>query len=124
MNKDLTEFSALVTRIKGNRSIRKMAEDTDIAASYISNLLKCKYVPSLTILNKLLRKSQDNTITLDDLIRTTTTNNYINSDNKKNLARINPEEIGKHIADGTLEEWCNEVRKGIIEDFRNFVNQY
>ena len=68
----MTEFITLLNRIKGNRSIRKMSTDTNISASYITELLKGKYIPSLDILGKLLIKSQDNDVTLNMLIEATT----------------------------------------------------
>ena len=46
-------FIDAVNTIKGDRSIRRMAMDTGISASYITGILKGKYYPTLKILKRL-----------------------------------------------------------------------
>lgn len=47
------DFLEELRKIKGNRSVRRWAEDTGVTASYLSALLRGKYVPSIKILSKL-----------------------------------------------------------------------
>ena len=114
---DRTMLVDLVTRIKGDRSIRQMAIDTNVTASYISGILKGNYTPSITILNKLTTKSQDSSVTIDMLIASVTVGNY-KVENTQLLSDIlnyiNPAEIGNAIAKGNLLEWCNEIQNNIL----------
>lgn len=114
---DRTMLIDLVTRMKGDRSIRQMAADTDIAASYISGILKGNYTPSITILHKLMAKSQDCSVTIDMLIASITTGFYKEDDMQLLLdmiSSINPVEIGNAIANENLLEWCNEIQNDIL----------
>lgn len=59
----------LVTKMRGDRSIREMARDTDVAASYICGMEKGKYPnPSLAIIQKLIKGSNTD-VTLADFIK-------------------------------------------------------
>ena len=59
-----------IIAIRGDRSIRRMAEDTGVAASYIVGIIKGEYVPSLQILKKLVapQSKPRNRVTLFELI--------------------------------------------------------
>lgn len=54
----------------GDRSIRRTAEDSGVAASYITGILKGKYLPSADILRKLAspEAKPQNAVTLEDLM--------------------------------------------------------
>lgn len=114
---DRTMLIDLVTRMKGDRSIRQMAADTDITASYISGILKGNYTPSIKVLEKLMAKSQDCSVTIDMLIASITTGKY-KEDNMQLLIDmlncINPIEIGNAIAENNLSEWCNEIQNDVL----------
>ena len=64
------KVALLVDELKGDRSIRRTAEDTGVAASYITGILKEKYLPSADILRKLAapEAKPQNAITLEDLM--------------------------------------------------------
>ena len=47
-------FEEALSAVQGERTIRKMAEDTGITASYISGMKKGKFTPSLQILKKMV----------------------------------------------------------------------
>ena len=50
----MTELQQAILKLKGNRSIRQMATDTGVTATYISGIIKGKYPnPSLKIIGKL-----------------------------------------------------------------------
>lgn len=110
----------LVTRIKGNRSIRQMAIDTDVAASYISGILKGNYTPSITILYKLMTQSQDSSVTIDMLIASVTVGTYKEVDKLLTdiINCINPIEIGNAIANNELSDWCNKTQNNILNAFQ------
>ncbi len=63
-------IAKVVNELKGERSIRRMAEDTDVAASYLTGILKERYLPSAEILSKLAAEDANpqNGITLEDLM--------------------------------------------------------
>lgn len=46
-------FINAVTELKGDRSIRQMAADTGVSASYITGILQGKYYPTLKILKRI-----------------------------------------------------------------------
>lgn len=60
----------LVKEIIGTRSVRKTAEESGIAASYISGIVNEKYLPSANILSKLLsqKANPQNGITLEEVM--------------------------------------------------------
>ena len=63
-------FVDAVFEIKGDRSIRQMARDTGVSASYITGILKGQYYPTLKILKRITSpkgKPQGN-VTILDLI--------------------------------------------------------
>ena len=63
-------FANAVYELKGDRSIRQMARDTGVAASYITGILKGRYYPTLKILKRITSpkgKPQGN-VTILDLI--------------------------------------------------------
>ena len=64
------KVAVLVKELIGDRSIRRTAEDTGVAASYITGILKEKYLPSADILRKLAspEAKPQNAITLEDLM--------------------------------------------------------
>lgn len=110
----------LVVRMKGDRSIRQMAIDTDVAASYISGILKGNYTPSITILYKLMTQSQDCSVTIDMLIASVTVGAY-KEDNElltDIINCINPIEIGNAIANNELSDWCNKIQNNILNAFQ------
>ena len=51
--KKIEELVPLIVKLKGERSIKEMAEDTKVSAAYISGILKYKRLPSIDILKKL-----------------------------------------------------------------------
>ena len=64
------EFANAVCKIKGNRSIRQMAIDTGVSASYITGILQGKYYPTLKILKRITKPSSHpcGDVTILDLI--------------------------------------------------------
>ncbi len=64
------KVAVLVKELVGERSIRRTAEDTGVAASYITGILKEKYLPSADILRKLASPDSkpQNAVTLEDLM--------------------------------------------------------
>ena len=66
----IKKVAVLVKELIGNRSIRKTGEESGVAASYITGILKEKYLPSAEILRKLTLQSANpqNGITLEDLM--------------------------------------------------------
>lgn len=66
----IDRVARLVKELKGDRSIRKMAEDSGVAASYITAIINGKYLPSAEILRKLSvpYARPQNGITLEDLM--------------------------------------------------------
>lgn len=69
-NREIKEVAILLKRLIGDRSIRKTAEDSGVAASYISGILKEKHLPSANILRKLAASDAkpQNGVTLEDLM--------------------------------------------------------
>lgn len=65
---DMERLSQCVTLLQGDRSLRKMAEDTGVAASYINGIKNKKYIPSYEILRSLANGNPQNDITLEDLM--------------------------------------------------------
>lgn len=115
-----TMLMDLVARMKGNRSIRQMAIDTDVAASYISGILKGNYTPSITILYKLMAQSQDSSVTINMLITSVTVRAYKKDDELLTdiINCINPIEIGNAIANNELSDWCNKIQNNILNVFQ------
>ena len=72
MNNDKAkeEVASLVKDLVGNRTIKKTAEDTGVAASYISGMIKGRFVPSVAILKKLAdpKANPQNGVTLEELM--------------------------------------------------------
>ena len=70
MEKSLDEFALLVNKLKGDRSIRQMASDTNVSASYITSMLKGRYYPTIKILKRLTNPSSKpyGNVTILDLI--------------------------------------------------------
>ena len=64
------EFANAIYVIKGDRSIRQMAKDTGVSASYITGILKGKYYPTLKILKRITKPSSHpcGNVTILDLI--------------------------------------------------------
>ena len=62
--------AVLLKELIGNRSIRRTAEDSGVAASYITGILKERYLPSADILRKLTSSDAkpQNAITMEDLM--------------------------------------------------------
>lgn len=58
----------LVNTLRGDRSIRQMARDTGVAASYISMMEKDNYTPSLEIICKLVKYSPTKQVTILDFV--------------------------------------------------------
>ena len=76
----IARVAVLVKELVGDRSIRRTGEDSGVAASYITGILKEKYLPSADILRKLTEPSANpqNGVTLEDLmIAAGYQNNYI-----------------------------------------------
>ncbi len=75
----------LVREIIGNRSIRKAAEDADVAASYLSGILNERYLPSANILRKIAspEAKPQNGITDDELMVAAGFLNEIASESRK-----------------------------------------
>lgn len=67
---NMARVAKVITELKGERSIRRMAEETGVAASYITGILKEKYLPSADILRKLADSSANpqNGVALEDLM--------------------------------------------------------
>ena len=68
----IEKLAELVKKLKGDRSIRGMAADSGVAASYITGIINCKYLPSAEILRKLAADTAapQNGVTLEDLMVT------------------------------------------------------
>lgn len=66
----ISKVAKLVKELVGDRSIRRAAEDSGVAASYITGIIKEKYLPSADILRKLAspRANPRNGIYLEDLM--------------------------------------------------------
>ncbi len=66
----IKKVSELVKELIGDRSIRGTAEDTGVAASYITGILKERYLPSANILGKLAAPGSNprNGVALEDLM--------------------------------------------------------
>ena len=64
------KLAMIVKELIGNRSIRRTAEDSGVAASYITGILKERYIPSAEILRKLAMPEArpQNAVTLEDLM--------------------------------------------------------
>lgn len=62
--------SRIVRELIGDRSIRRTAEDTGVAASYITGILKQRYLPSAGILRKLAvpESKPQNGVLIEDLM--------------------------------------------------------
>ncbi len=76
----IARVAVLVRELVGSRSIRRTGEDTKVAASYITGILKERYLPSAETLRKLTAPSSNvqNGVTLEDLmIAAGYQNNYI-----------------------------------------------
>lgn len=67
---NIHNVALLVKELIGNRSIRRTAEDSGVAASYISGILNEKYLPSAEILNRLtaISAKPQNAISLQALM--------------------------------------------------------
>lgn len=65
-----TELVTLIKQLVGDRSIRKTGQDSGVTASYITGILKQKYMPSAEILRKLTdpKAKPQNGITLRKLM--------------------------------------------------------
>ena len=62
------DFANAIYAIKGDRSIRQMARDTGVSASYITGILHGQYYPTLKILKRITApkgKPQGNVSILD-----------------------------------------------------------
>lgn len=62
------DFANAVYEIKGDRSIRQMAKDINVSASYITGILKGQYYSTLKILKRITSpksKPQGNVSILD-----------------------------------------------------------
>ncbi len=66
----IRKVSELVKELVGERSIRKTGEEAGVAASYITGIIKQKYLPSADILRKLTATNARprNGISLEDLM--------------------------------------------------------
>lgn len=66
----MQRVSTLVKELIGERSIRRTAEDSNVAASYITGIVNQKYLPSAEILRKLTAPSAkpQNGVTMEDLM--------------------------------------------------------
>ena len=66
----MKRVSELIKKLVGERSIRKTGEDSGVTASYITSILKLKYMPSAEILKKLTSASAKprNGVSLEDLM--------------------------------------------------------
>ena len=75
----ISQVAELVKELVGDRSIRKAAADSGVAASYISGILREKYLPSAEILRKLTtaEAKPQNGVRLEDLMKAA---GYISSD--------------------------------------------
>ena len=116
--RNVDELVVLIDRIKGDRSIRQMSRDTGVTASYISEMLKGRFTPSITTLSRLLYLSQDRNVTLDMLISAATGRTFVSKSITEMNAIINqitPEEIGKHIGNNDLALWCANIQDKLIE---------
>lgn len=58
----------LVKTLRGDRSIRQMAKDTNVAASYISMMEKDSCTPSLEVICKLVKYSPIKDVTVLDFV--------------------------------------------------------
>ncbi len=107
-NREIKEVAILLKRLIGDRSIRKTAEDSGVAASYISGILKEKHLPSANILRKLAATDAkpQNGVTLEDLM--------IAAGYQKNYSKPSDYDI---IKDGFLYEINNESynKKSMLE---------
>lgn len=66
----IARVGAVIRELIGERSIRKTAEESGVAASYITGILKGRYLPSAEILRKLAmpKAKPQNGVTLEDLM--------------------------------------------------------
>ncbi len=66
----ISKVATLIKELVGDRSIRRTAEDSGVAASYITGIIKEKYLPSADILRKLASPGANprNGISLEDLM--------------------------------------------------------
>lgn len=64
------KVALVLKELIGDRSIRRTAEDTGVAASYITGILKERYLPSAEILRKLAASDSNpkNGVVLEDLM--------------------------------------------------------
>lgn len=67
----IEELSAMIIRLKGDRSIRQMSRDTDVSASCISALIKGKHLVSPEIIVKITdpKSNPQGGITLERMMR-------------------------------------------------------
>ena len=88
-------IAPLIKELVGDRSIRKTAKDSGVAASYISGILKHKYLPSAEILRKLTlpEAKPQNGVGLQDLMKAA---GYISDEQTE--TSVNPE-YTEHAAD-------------------------
>lgn len=97
----MRKVATIVRELIGERSIRRTAEDTGVAASYITGILKEKYLPSADILRKLAspEAKPQNAVTLEDLmVAAGYQNDYVEESFKDALYdEIQDEESGKAI---------------------------
>ena len=62
------KLSQLVTQLCGERSKREVARKSSVAASYISGIINCKYMPSAETLRKLAAAEPRGGVTLEMLM--------------------------------------------------------
>ena len=64
------DFTNAIYEIKGDRSIRQMARDTGVSASYITGILQGKYYPTLKIFKRITspKSRPQGNVTILDLL--------------------------------------------------------
>lgn len=95
------KVASIVKELIGERSIRRTAEDSGVAASYITGILKERYLPSADILRRLSspEAKPQNAITMEDLmIAAGYQTNYVEEAYKEALyEEITDDENGKPV---------------------------
>lgn len=106
----MSTLPEMIEKLIGDRSIRETSRDTDVAASYISGILKGNYMPSAEILSKLSVNAQ-NGITKEKLMIAA---GYLDEGKES-----------KKVMEKTIRDLCKEVaRTGLLDTSEEAVIQY
>lgn len=114
----MRKVAILVKELIGDRSIRRTAEDSGVAASYITGILKGnKYLPSADILRKLAAADAkpQNGITLEDLmVAAGYQTDYVEEEIKMNLYEVR-DDNGKTLDISPSEEFMRRMTAYVSE---------